>query len=465
MKVYSKHFVAIIFILNFILGIYFFTNNSISIDIVQFYSVASGLTSIILTILVSKNNITNWFIWFLISFFLFYQFGTFLTMLLTNNAKMILNVSTTFSNSPSELSQIRGYALSGAAIALLSFFNLFFNFKKKDKILISNTSLLHTSKFIFYFTLIFVLIDSILQLKYASTVSYATLYMTETQYISPIPMSALFKSFFNCSFYLILSSIPSKKLFKKVSFIFLLITLLDSLRGGRGILVVNIALISWYYFNFYNVIKMNYTKLLISISLLLFIIIYISYKRDDLEFNFDMIVGIFSNGISTSQYHIAVYLDHEKEFASLPPFFLAPILFPIFYLFYGKNFIGQSESASELRFDLTHVMPSTLNHNAYLSGAGTGSAIISESIQYGLIIFFILLFLFYFIYNSLINIKSPSILRRFISILLFMHLIISPRESISINTWGVIKFVLIFIFIKYLISPFFNSLKLQNEKN
>ena len=464
MKSYFKPFLALILFTSFLLGIYLFIYNQVNLKTVQFYSVTSGLFSIISTLIISKDNSKNWFVWFLISFFLFYQFGTLLTMLLTGDASMVLNLATTFSNSPTELSQICGYALSGAAIALLSFFNLLFNFKKKKFSLITNQPLLYTSIIIFYFSLFFVLVDSVFQLKYASTVSYVSLYTSESQYISPIPMSALFKSFFNCSFYLILSSIPSKNIFKKISLIFLFITLIDSLKGGRGVLVVNIALILWYYSNFYETLKINYLKIFTISIFILSLLIYISFKRDNLDFNFDMMVGIFSNGISTSQYHLSVYLDYQKIFQTMSPFFLAPLLFPINYLFYGNNIIGQSEAASKIRTDLTHVMPSTLNHDAYLSGAGTGSAIISESIQYGLIIFILLLLFFYIIYNKLINIKSNSLLRRFISILLFMHLIISPRESISINLWGVIKYVLLFYFIRYFISPLFNFLKLQNEK-
>jgi hypothetical protein len=464
MRLLFKPLIAIFFVFIILIGIYILIYNTTNLKTVQIYSVLSGIISILLTFIFSKENSKNWFSWFLISFFLFYQFGTFLTLILTGDATMILNVATTFSNSPTQLSQIIAYALSGISIALLSLFNLFLNFKKKEFSLETNNSLLSASLYIFYFTTFFVLIDLIFQLKYASTVSYASLYMSESQYLSPIPFSALFKSFFNCSFYTILASIPSKKIFKKVSIIFLFITLIDSLKGGRGLLVVNIALILWYYSNFYNIIKIHYFKSIGIITFLLIVLIYISFKRDNVDFNFDLIVGIFSNGISTSQYHLAIYLDYQRDFISLPPFFVAPLVFPFYYLFYGNKFVGQSEAASEIRFDLTHVMPSTLNHDAYLSGAGTGSALLSESIQYGLSFFFVLLFFFFIIYNYLIDIKSRYILLRFLSILFFMHLIISPRESISINLWGVIKNLILFYFIRYLISPFINFINLQNEK-
>lgn len=448
----------------FLFGIFLFIINTIDLKTSQYYSVISSLFSIIFTLIFVKNNSKSWFFWFLISFFLFYQFGTFLTIILTGEASNILNVPTTFSNSPSESSQISGYLLSGIAIAFFAFLNLSINHTRKDYKIISNNQLLKTCLNIFYFTFVFVIIDSILQLKYANTISYASLYTSESNYKSLIPFAAFWKSLFNCSFYIIISTIPSKFTFKKVSIIFIIITLIDSLKGGRGVLVINISLILWVYANFYNILKINYLKVFFYITLILIVLIYISFKRENLDFDLDVMVGIFSNGISTSQYHLAVYLDYQNEFVTYSPFFIAPILFPFYYLFYGSKFIGQSEIASNLRFDLTHVMPSTLNHEAYLNGAGTGSALLSESIQYGLFAFIILILFFFIIYNSFIDITSNSILTRFISILFFMHVVISPRESISINLWGVLKFLIIFFCIRYFISPFFNYIKSQYEK-
>ena len=464
MSSFFKSFSTLTLLLIFLFGIFLFISNKIDLQTSQYYSVSSSLFSIIFTIIFIKNNSKSWFFWFLISFFLFYQFGTFLTIIITGDASKILNVPTTFSNSPSESSQISGYLLSGCAIAFFAFLNLSINHIKKDYIIITNNPLLKTCLNIFYFTFVFVIIDSILQLKYASTISYASLYTSESNYNSLIPFAPFWKSLFNCSFYIIISTIPSKFTFKKVSIIFILITFIDSLKGGRGVLVINISLILWVYANFYNIFKINYLKVFFYLIFILSIIIYISFKRENLDFDLDVMVGIFSNGISTSQYHLAVYLDYQNEFITYSPFFTAPILFPIFYLLYGSKFIGQSEVASKLRFDLTHVMPSTLNHDAYLNGAGTGSAILSESIQYGLFVFIILILFFFLIYNSFIDITSNSILRRFISILFFMHVVISPRESISINLWGVLKYLIMFYCIRYLISPFFNYIKSQYEK-
>lgn len=454
----------LILLLVFIFGIFLFNINTIDLKTSQFYSVSSSIFSIFFTIVFNRNNTKSWFFWFLISFFLFYQFGTLLTILLTGDASMILNVPTTFSNSPTESSQISGYILSGCAIAFFAFLHLSSNHIKKEYILITNKPLLKTCLKIFYFTFGLVIIDSILQLKYTNNISYTSLYTAELHNNSIIPLASVWKLLFNCSFYIILASIPSKHLFKKISIIFILITLIDSLKGGRGVLVINISLILWVYANFYNIIKINYFKALFFLLFILTIIIYISFKRENLDFDIDVMVGIFSNGISTSQYHLAVYLDYQQDFKTYAPFFTAPILFPIFYLIYGGKFIGQSEAASNLRFDLTHVMPSTLNHDAYLNGAGTGSAILSESIQYGLFTFIILILCFYIIYSSFINITSSSILKRFISILLFMHVVISPRESISINLWGVLKLLVIFYFIRYFISPLFNYTNTQYDK-
>lgn len=433
----------------FIFGLILYFLLTPSVIISQYYSVTVSILSLII-IYQNSNKFKDWFLWFAVFYFLFYQFGTFLGLILQLNTTVFLDWDSSFSNYTSIESKYISYILSGLGIVFLAVLNLYSRNKEIKPNFETNIKVQRTAFYLFCTSAVFVFFNQLSELKYYNLNGYATLYTNTSDQISYTPFSSLWTNLYYYSYFVFLVTKPTKIKFFILSTIFILLTLLDSLKGSRGGLIITIATLFWYYNIFFKKsVFLNFKNILIFITLLFFII-GIKVKREDSKFNIDLIIPILSQGISTSQWHLSVFIENRQLISTNTPFFIAPLYFPVKYLLYGNTLIGQNEASILHRDDLTHVMAYTLNKTAYLSGFGMGSSILSEAYQYGLIGFFLILSFFYYTYRFFFNMNSTRF-HFFLLIIIFTQVIFSPRDTVFLNTWSLIKGTLFYLFI-FLIS-------------
>jgi oligosaccharide repeat unit polymerase len=341
-------------------------------------------------------------------------------------------------------------------------------FGKPDKILLKvNLNSIRTEKILFYiliFAGILFIIKLFLEFKYILSVGYISIYvggLDDINYYSPLIKFShlIFYSLF--SYYLIV--INSKKSFLIIAFLFLFVSLLDSLKGARISLILPIFFIVWYYNSLYQ-IKIN-SKTVFKICLLItfigFFSIYSATKRNDLEL--DLKTNFIKSAIletgSTLQV-VGRYIKNRDQVPSTYPYFLEPIFYPYFYIrHFSVMTKGQSNDLLIYRNSLNHQFTAFLDKEGYLAGRGVGSSSPAELFQYGLfpLLFLSIIYgiLLVFFYNSINN-----NLIIFLSSTIVLHLFFIARETPFPNMIGIIKS----IFVYYILKSIF-SIKLTNTKS
>lgn len=389
----------------------------------------------------------NWLLWFAVFYFLLYQFGPMVGMVLLGQDRSYLDYDTTFGNGANEVSRVTSFFLSGIAASFLSIIS--FLFPPKSIVFPSNDRYLEKVSFLLWaVSTPFVLVHYAWLYSNFSE-SYATSYSAEAKdLVSIVPLSWVFINIFNIGFYLWFASVPSERNFRAGFYVFLFASFASSLYGGRIHFIVPFAFILWYRSVVYNR-KLSSASLYISGIFAFAFVLIIENFRNQVGIDIDIIVNFLISSLSKAQYTLSIYIDQKDiidKFGS--HYWAAPLLFPYDYLIHGGAIVGQGESSAGIRGDLGHVMPSMLNYGAYISGAGTGSSLVAESYQYGLIGIFPLLLMFYLFYRKIFHSTSSRVILM-IAPIVFMHFIFSPRDSLFINSWGLIKPIIAFYVIHY----------------
>ena len=295
-----------------------------------------------------------------------------------------------------------------------------------------------------------------LEYKYILSAGYISLYvggLKNVNYYSPLIKYShiFFMSFF--SYYLIVVS--KRKQFFIIASVFLVLSFLDSLKGARISLILPIVFLVWYY-NCVFKINLNFKFILKGFVIFLFIVTYsisTSLKRNDLEV--DLGINVFKTAIfetgSTLQ-TVGRYIKHKDVLDPPYPFFLEPIIFPLFYF---TNFMvmtnGQSEEMLEYRNSLNHKLTYFISTDAYLEGRGVGSSTPAEFYQYGLIP----LISFSIVYGLIMIWFYKLISNKFIiflSITLVSHIFFIARDSPFPNFLILIKGAFIYLILKFIFS-------------
>lgn len=268
-----------------------------------------------------------------------------------------------------------------------------------------------------------------LQFKYVITNGYLSLYNGSINSLK-YPFWTFGSGFLvELSYAMFLASMPKKKTFVLFSTIFMLLQILDVLKGGRSKLFLPLMFVIWFYNKFYkNSIRINLFKLfsfgvvliVVSQSLLIF--------RDsnnvvlDLESYSSLFVIFFQQqGVSIL---VPAYLIHYKGVfinESLPY-----ILYPL-DLF--DNFSVQSTEYVKNTLSLGSKLTYFLSPKSYLDGQGIGSSYVAELYDLG----YLGVMTGSLVLGFLIKKFSDSIIYSryliFISYILFESIVYMPRAS------------------------------------
>lgn len=453
-KISNLRFAVKVFFLISTIFLLFFQVLFFTVDISFSESNAAGLSilSAILLILISGLNdlsAKNWMLWFAVLYFILYQFGAMFGLIFLGSDVSILDYATTFGNGASESSRVASYFLSGIAASFLALLCYFLP-PRPVTVPVNNIYLEKISFFMWAISTPFVLVHFIWLFNTFSA-SYALAYSAEgKEFVSIVPLHSIFLNLFNIGFFLWFASVPSENNFKKGQYFFILVSIASSMYGGRVHLIIPLMFIIWYRSLVYGR-ELSKIVLYIGLAVILVFIFIVEMFRNEAGLDLQVLVGFFASSLSKGQYILSLYID-SKDLIDKggSTYWSAPLVFPYDYFLHGGAIVGQGEESAAIRGDLNHVMSSTLNYQAYIAGAGAGSSLVAEAYQFGLIGFFPLLTIFYLFYREIFGRMSRRIFLM-ISTLIFMHFIFSGRDSLFINSWGVLKLITAFYCVKFFI--------------
>lgn len=241
------------------------------------------------------------------------------------------------------------------------------------------------------------------------------------------------------AFIIFIASRPNKKEFITYSSIYLLVKLLDSLKGARAIFLTQLLFIIWYYVKAYKP-KIRYFDLFKILGFsLVFSQILVSFREKKL-FSLKLITSIenffFSQGVS---YLVLGYTIDLKE-----------ILVNKLYIIQGIfGFKPQGQEALNTTNSLPDVLTYLLDPKAYIKGEGIGSNFIAEAYflgYFGLIILCILLGYFIIIYEIKLG---KNVALTMLSVYLIPNLFYIPRGSLF--GASLLKFILFYTILPLII--------------
>ncbi|CAK7019272.1 O-antigen polysaccharide polymerase Wzy [Fusobacterium varium] len=352
------------------------------------------------------------------------------------------------------------YTLKILIIAILGLYTgmtLYKNCKKKYTVKIKEDKIWEkVSQVIIYISFLPLLMRLILEIKIIKMIGYAGLYNGEFfNYSLPIWTKGWNILFF-FSYYLFLASKPSHKNFLKCSFIFVIINLIQSLKGGRTILGINLLLILTYYIILF---KKQVTKkmILIFVPLILFFQL-ISNMRSSINSSMSIVNSIIKffkeQGGSVGIIGLnKLFIDKYLVNPTLMLF--SPIRDYIVFLF--ENYDSKKQSL-EVLLHTTNIsahLSYQINKEYYLLGFGVGGNYLAELYNFGgiIFIFFINVLLGYTFPNIEKNLLS-SRFKLYMMIPIIKNLYISPRASFFPVLSEIIQFFLIYcvflLFTKFL---------------
>lgn len=412
-------------------------------NVAAWMSISSGALMIICA-LSFGYRLSNWLLWFSSFYFLLYFFGPMLGMLFIDPKASYLDYPTTFVNGISLDARVESYLYSGMAASLISVFSIVFPSNCKLQVPSNNRALEQLSCYFWVCSAPFVLAH-VIWVSLTFSGNYSQIYSSEAKNIvSIIPYSAIFTNIFNISFYIWLASVPPVSRFKAGAIVFVLISLGSSLHGGRINFVVPLIFILWYWSTVYNGRLAKGAVILIALALFSFVFL-LEMIRSQMNVDAEVLFSFLVGSLSKAQYILAVYLDNKELADSTGAiYWSAPLMFPVDYLIHGDAMVGQGYLSADLRKDLGHVLSSSLNFNAYVTGAGIGSSLVAESAQFGILGMFLLLMLFYHFYLTIFSLAKFRVVFVLLPII-FMHFLFSGRDTMFPNMWGVLKVIFVYL--------------------
>lgn len=240
--------------------------------------------------------------------------------------------------------------------------------------------------YIFLIALIPVCTKILIQLQFIMNYGYPAIYTKRFEQLQyPIWCTGAFL-IFNTGYFIILAANPSKKKFVLYTVLFLLVTLLNALKGGRAGIVVALIISLYWYKQKYGM-KINFIKLFFLLVVVFFFIAFITTLRESYDGRtgftnqsfFGKIYDILWRG-TTSRAVPMLIIRGDLKYHNFP-FIFSPFTDRIFGLIYGY-------SAATIELIQTYnepsiVLISNVSLATGLSGSGYGSAFIGEAYEIG----------------------------------------------------------------------------------
>lgn len=393
-------------------------------------------------------RLSNWTLWFFGFYFLLFPLGGIFGLIILGHDFFSFSPPTTFAARVSGDSTRLSYLISGFTASILGFLVSICPPRLTTVIPPHDELLVRIGTVLFLITLPASALHAMWEFNTFGGTEFYYFYSAERRiHESPIPFAVVWINFNKFGFWLFLSSRPNKKMFLWMSLLFLICSFMRSLVGARILFLVPLAVVVWYHALIYRAHASTIRTLLtLFFGALLYSIALTSYRSSETVNLLNVSMShelVFS--VSKAQYFLALFLDNVRLLEGTGAFWLAPITFPIRYVFYGSDsVIGQSILAASLRGDLNHVLSSSLNMGAYLSGKGLGTSLVAEAYQYGMLYMPALLAMFYIFYYWFFNSIGNSRALFFLSPMIFSHVIFSARSSMFPNTWEPLKFLVLF---------------------
>lgn len=348
-------------------------------------------------------------------------------------------------------------------ISSISFF-YFYNrkwFKKHNHaVLKKDDSMFELGKYTMLLMLPFALLSSYTQYKIGFE-NRGALYASGSMSELGMPLYLrITNMLFVTGFYAMIASVPTKKEFIRYFSIYLVTLIPILMMGERGEVVAPIIFLLWYLYREYNY-QINKALLFgsgISVMVLSFAVsvIRLGDTLKGISFS-DMITGFFGTS-ATSLELLQYYIEFKKD------------VIPHTYPFVIDSMIGgltgaygQSLETLEIRSSLGHQLVYTLNPNYYLSGFSSGTSFIAECYEFGIagiIIGGVVLGYVCNVFNAYITKSHLLMLYLYLS---FQMIILSPRGSLFISIYDIIKYSLCYIILKQTLGKFVNRKK-YNKK-
>lgn len=259
---------------------------------------------------------------------------------------------------------------------------------------------------------------------------------------------------FTASFYLLIASCPRKKVFIKYFSLFMCTMIPILMMGERGEVVVPIIFILWYFYRVYGISIDLLKVFLIGTSIMIVSFIVSVTRMGDVVSGlsvFDMILGFFASS-ATSFSLLAYYVQFRDSIMDHNyPFFLDSLIGGL------TGATGQSMHVLEVRSNIGHQLVYSLNPGYYLAGYSTGTSFIAEMYEFGVcgvIIGTVMLGLFCVLFE---NKMCKNHFRMLFAYLFFQFLILTPRGSLFVPIYDIIKYILCFCVLKYTIGLFIKN--------
>lgn len=349
---------------------------------------------------------------------------------------------------------------------LIIYATYFCNYNYKNTFYKETSSNPNNSKLIFaiYIVIsILAFIKFVIEIFYVSNIGYIEIFVNgfkDVNYYSPLIKYS--HNLLVVIYGYILFKRPSRKRFIITSIIYSILSLTSSLVGSRILFVLPLFFTLWYYFRFYSKPKLSsQIKLgIIIFSTIMIFVMALKIKRASNKFDVnELLISVGINQVlsetgSTFQI-VSSYLEVKEEVEADYPYVLEPILYPFFYMLYKDIMTsGQSYKLLKTRNALSHRLTYRLSAKSYLAGRGVGSSMVAEMYQYGLIYLILISFIFGYFVSFFEKNSQPGSMILLLSPFLFPSIIFAGRDTPFPNTWGLLKFLMIYFILRILISIF-----------
>lgn len=303
-------------------------------------------------------------------------------------------------------------------------------------------------RLIFLISFPLMLIKMYYEFSYISQVGYLSIYVDGLKNVN-YPVSYILFTiayyFFISGFYLIVSAYPSYGRFIFYGVLFLVVSLFDSLKGGRANLAIPILFIIWWSFHAYN-------KRISLFSAFVFFLIVATFFGYLGSIRLDESIDLGGAAISfvTSQGNSSVVMALREiyafDFERYSNFTLfTNLLIPYFYLFFPDVYSQpQSINLIGLAGGFKHILTYIINPEYYLSGGGLGSFYLAELYEFGIVGVIVGSFVAGLAMSWIAKYRSARMVG-FFSFFIFSHIFLMPRAEFFPNSLAIIKLYLLYI--------------------
>jgi hypothetical protein len=251
---------------------------------------------------------------------------------------------------------------------------------------------------------------------------------------------------------LVLAFSNDRRTLKIALFIFLMVSFVNSLKGGRSSFIVPCLFAFWLYSSTFSLrVKLRYILLLGSVVAVFFVVLTVF--RDNVESGFDIVQ--FSIDSLASQARslqlVAIYLLNSDEVGRYGNFMVFSNLFLPINILINPELRDLPQSIAQVTYsnNLKHILTYVLNPDYYFMGGGVGGVYVIELIEAGLVLYIALsVFAGWFI-AKLPELMSRPIVR-FVSLQIFSLIYFMPRAEFFPNALILLKSILLYYLLCYL---------------